>query len=166
MNVIVIITLLLSIFAVIFFFIILANNNDEENDNINCSHDIESYRELNNLCCIYGDKTTTFIYDKTTDLTMAPFPTDYISVCKGFCPRPLTGEKCESKDSEANNKTKSCIDNLKPGKCPGSALPVARLKTVLYYGYKAGSKGCDQCCTCGQTCRDVSFPCSNDIIDN
>lgn len=88
------------------------------------------------LCTING-QSSTYRYYRDLNLTMAPFPTYYSTVCAGFCSKyNYSNNTCGDADPSA---WQACITRSKPNNCQGSAAPIATLGAALYYGYSAGN---------------------------
>ena len=119
-----------------------------------CSSSTSNLKNISQIpCCFNAGINTTFRYDRDTNLTLAPFPSSYQSVCVGFCSQdgydPNT-ETCTGGDISSYNQ---CISLMKPRQCQGIAMPIASDGPNLYYGYQAGNSLCSLCCPCGtQSC--------------
>jgi len=125
-----------------------------------CDINIENLPDVSGLsCCYQAGLNTSFKYDANFGMILAPFVTDYLTVCLSFCPNGSynpTTKTCDQ-DPQAFN---TCVSQLQPtATCPDQpAVPIAHDGTIFYYGYMAGSTNCTSCCPCGaEGCSP--FPC-------
>lgn len=146
----VILIIALIAFLIFLFFRYLAMKSNGEITLPNCSSSTANLKNVSSIpCCFNSGINTSFKYDRDTNLTLAPFPSSYQSVCVGFCSQdgydPTTGT-CTGGDVTGFN---TCISLMKPRQCLGTAMPIASDGPNLYYGYQAGNSLCSLCCPCG-----------------
>lgn len=104
-----------------------------------CSLSTVNLKDITGNPCCYENSNETNLkvtLDQIPQFILAPFPTYYLDVCKGFCQEyNSTTRQCTI---ENENFTR-CVNLLKPQQCQGAAMPIAKSGSILYYAYKAGT---------------------------
>lgn len=124
--------------------------------NTNCEVATNLLQSLEGIpCCNPNGLLTNQRFVPQLNLTVQPSPTDYVSVCNGYCSNGISipdnspaGYHCQTGPSD---NFVNCLDQLKPKNCIGPAMPVAYDGIVYYYGFAVGNQGCQTTAPCGPT---------------
>lgn len=122
-------------------------NSTSCGSNVNLSNLVQI--STNTPVCNEQGVPTSFYYIgniSNLDFVVAPFPTQPVDVCVGYCDSYLngvcTGASFNGKTAQENFNT--CVNQLSSQTCQGP-LPIAAKGPIIYYAYSPTCRICDGC---------------------
>jgi len=99
-------------------------------------------------CCVQGGITTSSRYVPSLNMVLNTTPQYYITVCQGYCTNGFVNNQCVNTTFQEQENYNTCVNELIPTNCTGSAMPVGVVGTTYYYAQNVTNENCTTTAVC------------------